>query len=391
MNEQADKKKFSRGKKIKFMLITLLFLAVIIFIMGEIILSFMNYPSTRDKMNKVSFTQAKWWTYDSVSGPRYVANQVSKEDAAFFSKEIWYYHRLQTVNNAGYHDKDNFTEISPASDSLRVLVAGDSFTWGASSDTGKSYVDVLESDLKKQYPSIVWNNGIPATGTNHALFTTKKFLPLQKSNYVVLGFYVGNDFTDNLLPFDRLTFNNLASCYHQYDHDKDFKPYPISNREAYKKATGSYPMEELNFAQKICIRSRFFPFMGDLKDKAMNRLSGNKRRTNEYEYNITKDYLKQLNDYVAASNAELVVLVIPAYEDVNKKGDHYLNILKIVNELSLKYVDPLSQFAEDDYLKINGGHWKNRAHSLAGHTLSKYILDRIKEKQQTTFRKTSAF
>ena len=73
-------------------------------------------------------------------------------------------------------------------DSLKILVAGDSFTWGASSDIGSSYVDIFESDIKKIHPAIVWNTGMPATGTNHALFTTKKYLPLQKSNYVVLVF-----------------------------------------------------------------------------------------------------------------------------------------------------------------------------------------------------------
>ena len=387
MQGNNSKTKISKGKKIKFILFTLLFLLVIIFIIGEIILAIQGYPSTYAKMQKVSLTQAKWWTCDSVGGPRYVAHQTTRKDSIYFLREIWYYNRLNMINNEGYHDKDNFTEISPGSDSLKILVAGDSFTWGASSDIGSSYVDVFESDIKKVYPAVVWNTGMPATGTNHAIFTTKKYLPLQKSNYVVLGFYVGNDFGDNLLPFDRLMFNNLASCYNLYDYDKDFKPFKISLSEAYKKAMGSYPIEELNFVQKILIRSRFITYISDLKNRVANRLSGNKSRTNEEEYRITKEYLKQLNDYVKENNAELIVLVIPAAEDVKKKETHYLNTIKILNELSLQYVDPLSQFTQDDYLKIDGGHWKNRAHTLSGHMLSKYLLDYIEKKQQKTFKK----
>ena len=387
MQENNTKTKISKGKKVKFILFTLLFLLVIIFIIGEIILAIQGYPSTYAKMQKVSLTQAKWWTCDSVAGPRYVAHQTTRKDSVYFLREIWYYNRLNMINNEGYHDKDNFTEISPGSDSLKILVAGDSFTWGASSDIGSSYVDIFESDIKKVYPAVVWNTGMPATGTNHAIFTTKKFLPLQKSNYVVLGFYVGNDFGDNLLPFDRLMFNNLASCYNLYDYDKDFKPFKISLSDAYKKAMGSYPIEELNFVQKILIRSRFITYITDLKNRVANRLSGNKSRTNEEEYRITKEYLKQLNDYVKENNAELIVLVIPASEDVKKKETHYLNTIKILNELSLQYVDPLSQFTQDDYLKIDGGHWKNRAHTLSGHMLSKYLLDYIEKKQQKTFKK----
>lgn len=387
MQGNSIKTKVSTGKKIKFILFTLVFLLIIIMVIGEIVLAIKGYPSTYAKMQKVSLTQAKWWTCDSISGPRYIPHQTTRTDSVYFLREIWYYNRLNMVNTDGYHDRDQFAEVSPDSDSLRVLMAGDSFTWGASSDIGSSYVDIFESDIKKIYPSIVWNTGMPATGTNHAVFTTKKYLPVQKSNYVVLGFYVGNDFGDNLLPFDRLMFNNLASCYNLYDHDKDFKPVKISLSEAYKKAMGSYPMEELNFVQKMLIRSRFITFITDLRNKAMNRLSGNKSRTIEQEYKVTREYLKQLNDYVKENNAELIVLVIPAAGDVKKKEEHYLSTIKILNELSLPYVDPLSQFNENDYLKIDGGHWKNRAHILTGHMLSKYLLEHIEKKQQKTFKK----
>ena len=387
MEDNSPKIKMTKGKKIKFIFFTLLFLFTIIVVITEIVLAITKYPSTYQKMKKVSFEQAKWWVCDSVAGPRYVANQVTKEDSIYFLREICYFNRLKMINNDGYHDRDNFTQVSPDNDSLKILMTGDSFTWGASSDIGSSYVDVFESDIKKTYPGIVWNTGIPATGTNHALFTAKKYLPIQKSNYVVLGFYVGNDFGDNLLPYDQLVFNKLASCFNLYDYDKDFKPFRISKSEAYKKATGSYPMEELNFLQKILIRSRVVTFLTDLKNRVVNRLNGNKARANEQEYKMTKEYLRQLNDYVKENNAELIVLVIPAAEDVKKKEVHYLNTIKILNELSLNYVDPLSQFTEDDYLKIDGGHWKNRAHILAGHELSKYLLDRIEKKQQKTFKK----
>ena len=387
MQNNGIKTKISKGKKIKFALFTLIFLFTIIFIIGEVILSFTHYESTYQMMKRFSFTQAKWWACDSVNGPRYVPNQATKADSIYFLREIWYYKRLMRINNEGYHDSDNFTDISPNSDSLRILASGDSFTWGASADVGSSYLDVMESDIKKIYPTLVWNTGIPATGTNYALFTTKKYLPLQKSNYVVLGFYLGNDFGDNLVPFDRLVFNKLASCYNLYDYDKDFKPFKISKREAFKKASGSYPLDELNFVQKILIRSRFLTFLTDYKNRIVNRLSGNKSRTKNQEFKMTEEYLKQLRDYVKENNAELIVLVIPPAQDVIKgKEFYYQSLIKILNELSIKYVDPIDQFKEDDYLKIDGGHWKNSGHIKAGHALSKYLLDLISEKKQAGFK-----
>ena len=387
MQEANAKSKMAKGKKIKFIFFTLLFLFAIIFIIAEVLLAVFHYPSTYTKMKSFSLEQAKWWTCDSANGPRYVAKQLGKADADFFKNEKWYYNRLSIVNNEGYHDRDNFTEISAASDSLRVLFAGDSFTWGASADVDSSYVDVFENDIKKVYPGLVWNTGVPATGTNHALFTVKKYLPLQKSNYVVLGFYTGNDFTDNLLPYDNLVFNNLASCYNLYDYDKDFKAFKISKSEAFKKATGSYPAEELNVFQKVLIRSRFISFIKDMKAKVVNRLSGNKARVEEQEYKMTKQYLQELNNYTKENNAELIVCVIPGDNDLKSKDKNYLNAVEILKGLSIKYIENTEHFYDKDYVKAGGGHWINSGHSKAGHALSKFLLQDINAKQQKTFKK----
>lgn len=373
MQDSHVKNKFSKGKKIKFFLFTFFFLAVIVIGIAELILSVTKYQSTYDQMKRFSLTKAKWWACDSVNGPRYVPNMVGEADSIHFLREIWYYKRLTMINNDGYHDRDDFTNIPGNSDSLRVLFAGDSFTWGASADIDSSFVDVFESNIKKVKPALVWNTGIPATGTNHALFSVKKYLPLQKSNVVVLGFYTGNDFGDNLLPYDKLVFNDLASCYSLYDYDKDFKPFNISKEEAFKKATGSYPMSELNVVQKILVRSRFVTYLSTLKNKVISRLRGHSASKNEQQYKVTKGYLTQLRDYVKENKAELVVLVIPAFQDIAKKGPHYLNALKMLDELSIRYVDPYAGLTENDYLKIDGGHWKNNGHIQAGNLLSKYL------------------
>ena len=387
MEEKSTKPKISRGKKIKFIFSTLIFLLVVIIIISEILMSVFHYQSTYDRAKDFSLEQAKWWTCDSASGPRYVANKMNDIDSNNYKDEMWYFKRLKMVNNAGYHDKDDFVEIPASSDSLKVLVDGDSFTWGASADIGSSYVDVFESDLKKVYPSLVWNTGIPATGTNHAIFTTKKFMPLQKSNYVVLGFFTGNDFEDNLLPFDRLVFNGGNGCYNLYDYDKDFKPFKISQREMCKKVTGSYPISELNFFQKLIYRSKVFTFLGDMGEKLMNRLNGTKKRTAEQAYKMTDAYLKELNAYVKENNAELIVLVIPTEADIKEKSTQYQNVIKILNEASIKYVDNTSLFTADDYMKTGGGHWKNNGHIKAGHALSKLLLEEILQKGQKSFRK----
>lgn len=381
-----EKQQMNKKQKVKFVFITLFFLAVILIAVFELLLYLFHYPSSSDKMKDFSFEQAKWWSFDSTSGPRYLQNMVGQSDSITFSKAGagWYYDRLKIVNEQGYHDKRNFTETAAKNDSVKILFAGDSFTWGASADVDSSYVEIFKEDLNKSIPNIVWNTGIPGTGTNHALFVTKKFLPVQKSNFVVLGFYIGNDFIDNLIPFDRLLFTTKSSCYNLYDYDKNFQPFKISKRDAYKKATGSYPINELNPIQKILTHSRLITFIGDSKDKLLDRISGHKQKTIEQEYKLTKEYLKQLNDYVKENNAELIVLPIPSMGDIKSKGDQYLNAIKIFNELSIKYFECINLFTEKNYFHPGSSdlHWNNSGHILTGHALSKYLLNNISQRQK---------
>ncbi len=386
MKEVQVKKNISKTKRLKFILTASLFLLIILVVISEILLYLLHYESSYTRLKDYSSAkEATWWKCDSLSGPGYVKNGVTKQDSAFFYsiREKWYYDRLKVVNNDGYHDRKEFTALDPINDSLKILFVGDSFTWGASADVDSSYVDVFKQDISKTTPtSIIWNTGIPATGTNHALFVTKKYLPLQKSNFVILGFYDGNDFTDNLTPFDRLWFLNDASCINLYDLDKNVLPVAITKREAFQKLTGSYPMEELNILQKIMIRSRLLFFISTMKEKFVNWVSGFRSKKKEMAYKLTKDYLKQLNDYVKSNNAELIVLLIPNRTELMKRGQEFLNATKIFNELSIKYFENTALLNENDYLKNGGGHWKNSGHKITGHALSSYMIKYIEEKKQ---------
>ena len=62
MQESAVKNKMSKGKKVKFIFFTLLFLFAIIFIITEVLLGFFHYQSSYNKMENFSLSQAQWWT-----------------------------------------------------------------------------------------------------------------------------------------------------------------------------------------------------------------------------------------------------------------------------------------------------------------------------------------
>lgn len=377
MNDKPTSKK----KKLKLVLFSLGFFALILGLIFELLLYVIHYPSAHERMKSFSFEKAKWWKQDSAVGPVYVANQVNKEDSVNFNTAGagWYYDRLKIVNEQGYHDRKNFTPVNAGSDTTKILFVGDSFTWGASSDIDSSYVETFERDVNGITPNIVWNTGIPATGTNHALWVTQKFLPLQKSNFVILGFYVGNDFTDNLTPFDRILFTKNSSSYNLYDYGSDLKPFAITQREVFKKVTGYFPPEELNIFQKAFSHSRLLTFISDNWKKLGNRLNGTKKKVVEAEYNNTKEYLKQLDAYVKANNAHLIAFIIPDKGDVKTKSQAYLNAVKVMQETGVDYCECINELADKNYLQAKADqHWNNSGHGIAGHVLSAYFKKQLK-------------
>lgn len=327
-------------------------------------------------MQTYSINKADWWINDSIFGPRYVPVQFEKFDNSLPS---WYKDRLMIINKQGYHDKDDFTDLPSDTNSIAILFVGDSFTWGASSDVDSSFVDVFEQNIKKKFPVVVWNAGIPATGTNYALHVTKRFLPLQKSNLVILGFY-GNDFYDNLVPFDRIQFFSNGSCLNCYKIDYSFNAIKISMEDAYKNTTGAYPIEKLNFLQReIIIKSRLVPLFNKLSERIMKfyhyKHEGN-ISNEEYRFRITQTYLNQLKNYIKENNAELVVLLIPGKDDIKIKSKQYLDAIVILRDLGINYLEISDKFCKDNYMKSESdGHWNNSGHAIAGTLLYKHIIN----------------
>ena len=86
----------------------------------------------------------------------------------------------------------------------RVLVLGDSFTAGCCAPAGKGFVALLDRHFKDRKIAF-FNTGVGGYGQNNELAVLRKYYKLLKPNIVLLGFYTGNDFADNVVPMDRLT------------------------------------------------------------------------------------------------------------------------------------------------------------------------------------------
>jgi hypothetical protein len=103
------------------------------------------------------------------------------------------------TNSLGLRDHEVSVRKRPGT--LRVLALGDSFTYGitALEDT---WPKLLERNLRKRFPGRtieVLNAGVPCYSTYQELAYLERSLLQLDPDVVVLGFFVGNDFDDNIL------------------------------------------------------------------------------------------------------------------------------------------------------------------------------------------------
>jgi hypothetical protein len=349
-----------------------IFIFFIMLLISEGMLALLKYETIYSKMAGRTLNKAYWWKNDPITGPGYVPGQYEK---AITEVPDWFYNRLKKVNKQGFHDSDDF-DTPPMDTTLpKILFVGDSFTWGASADVDSSYVEVAEHDLKSHFPLVAWNTGMLGTGTNYADYVTKRFLPVQKTDLVVLGFFY-NDFRDNLIPYDGIVFFNNSYCLYSYELDNRFNPVRISISKSYKNAIGAYPIEELNFFQReILIKSRLVSLSHQVYRKIMKKHSRQSSDKKEYMYSKTKTYLESLRNYVKENNVEILVLLIPERNDLRGKTGFYLKALEIFNELDIKYIEILDEMTEEDYaVNPKDEHWSNSGHRKAGLKLSETIM-----------------
>jgi hypothetical protein len=101
------------------------------------------------------------------------------------------------VNNLGLRDDDGHATVAKQANTYRILVLGDSVTFGHGSV--HTYPALLETLLKQWRPDIdwqVWNAGVPGYNTSQELAYLLEVGPSFQPDLVVVGFFE-NDLIDN--------------------------------------------------------------------------------------------------------------------------------------------------------------------------------------------------
>jgi hypothetical protein len=174
----------------------------------ELLLYVVDTPPQFDKYTVAlrelrSDAPARWSTLDSDVGVKFDNTFVSQDELDRLSSRSRNFFWLKIINTDGYHDFDEFDASIAKLSKHRFPFLGDSFTWGASADIGQSFVEIFEKQVNnKLRDGLVWNTGVPGTGTRQHYKVLERFGARMQPGHVVLGFYE-NDVLDNVFGMDR--------------------------------------------------------------------------------------------------------------------------------------------------------------------------------------------
>jgi lysophospholipase L1-like esterase len=152
-------------------------------------------------------------TWDEKKGrPGFFIRSVTRVEMLSPNYSGWYGGVPVKINRLGFRDPREY-DLAKKPNTFRILVLGDSVTFGHGSIYESTYPYLLEARLKQWRPEVdwqVWNLGVPGYNTSQELAYLKEVAPAYQPDLVVVGFFF-NDVFDNFGPLTVSRMGRLSS------------------------------------------------------------------------------------------------------------------------------------------------------------------------------------
>jgi len=283
------------------------------------------------------------WTVSEEFGGRYTANS---------------HYRGWSNNTLGYRDTDEFDGTSLEGKTKRVLLLGDSFSYGvAATKESNSFASILEESLGDE--GVVWNTGIPGSGQKDDLIALRELGATLKPDVVVVQFYQ-NDFKDNLYPPGVHYHFANNKWVNRYALHADGSADVLSREDAYVRAYGAAGFVSLLKSSRL------------LSSAVRASIRRGEEPGAQAGINVgpTLAALKEIQSECVALDAALVVLLVPQMADIEKPSKYYEAAVTLFDDLSIDYVDVREQLAVTDYEIPPKIHWLDSGHKIAGNAIA---------------------
>lgn len=197
----------------------------------------------------------------------------------------------------------------------KVLLLGDSFTWGHStvSKTSSFANELLARGYK------VFNTGISGADVSQYLAILKKYGPVLKPDVVVCNFFMGNDiqyFERNPKPEAPLAFHTNAGVIYSHHHGEEFATAQSAYDNVMKNMVIPQTTVVNRLMSKTVVSTYFWFFLVNTGIVEHDFFEGNMYP----EEALTKEQMAEMTAICDSLGAKFILSVIPSLEDGQLKG-----------------------------------------------------------------------
>lgn len=343
--------------------ILLLFVTLTIFFAVFEIVMRVIYPDETDR---------QFIEYDSLLGWKNKANTEGIHKISESTSSV-------KINSKELRDEEY--EYTKDSGTFRILVFGDSFTWGYGVEAEEIYTEVLEDKLGDDFEVI--NMGVPGYGADQEYLLLKREGIKYAPDLVIFGFDVFTDACD--------VYNPVR--YRYYSKPKfdllDGKlvltnvPVPISPK-FYQKINRIFS----GLRSYIFIRDRILS-VTFIRQKLAETLQYSNHskcddsvRESEDIRNLVSKLISEADGFMKSNNGELAVVIMPSRWQIYEGASTFQNdfLREFGQEQNIKTIDLLTGFKEsaergaDLYYKKDA-HWNKEGHELAAELIYEGLIN----------------
>jgi len=247
------------------------------------------------------------------------------------------------INQDGFRG-NSIEQVLKAPQAERLLLIGDSFTWGLSaSPINQCYADLLDKS-----GFAVFNSGIPTVGPNQYAALANILVPEIKPQNVAVFFFIGNDLFEEKVPMKShqvAYYKTNAGIFNAYINGRYEENYEVAY-EYYKNKLKKKGNTRKIYAPVLnwCIKESVVCYM---TYDAFRKL-----RTDEFKPKgkAYLDYLRDIKNVCEQNGCNFWLFVIPDYG-------------KPIDPQLFEGFNPImpGNLSDDDYV-TEDGHFNNQGH-----------------------------
>jgi hypothetical protein len=318
-----------------------------------------------------------------------------------------------TINSFGLRDKNRTLEKD--NNTYRILILGDSFTYGFGVNNNESYPAVLEELLNKpdsdtELEFEVWNAGFASGYTEDTFYLYLREVGLQfHPDMIIVGLYVENDVLDflkNSYVFDDT--GKLSRITSDFYHVEEGMLRRMDTAET------SSTEKVVFFIKKVFLRySRAYSYFHHIFTTMLGK-ENNPIFDNEYsdliEENFakTKYYLEQIKGLSDQNNITFAIILLPGKISDDELWESYLRknpqsardkpekiLLSYCQQMNITCLDLWPYFINstegDKYYFEHDAHWSKEGNQKGAEIIHKLLLseDIVPQRIKTVVNSTS--